>query len=123
MGFAAMGQMIQAQGEVVLMAWGLATGSFVGLTIFTAYNPFRIQFNSWGTMLFGGTWVLVLWSFAMYMFGTYGLAYKIYTLVGCVIFMGWICYDTNKIFTRFGPGDELMCAMKLYLDVINLVTY
>ena len=56
-GAVAMGQMVAGQGNLVLMAWGLAAGSFVGLTLFTAINPLQIQFASWGTALFSATWV------------------------------------------------------------------
>ena len=67
--------------------------------------------------------MLVLWSFFIYMFGASEFLYKVMTLVGCVVFLGWVCYDTNNMFKRFGPGDEMTCAIKLYLDMINLVTY
>jgi len=57
----------------------------------------------------------------MAIFGTGELMYKIYCLLGCLVFMAYICYDTYLLIKVFGPGDEFMCAISLYLDVINLV--
>jgi len=108
-------------GEVIVMAWGVATLLFVGLSLFTFVNPCRINFASWGTGLFALLWVLIVWGFFMAIFGTGELMYKIYCLLGCLVFMAYICYDTYLLIKVFGPGDEFMCAISLYLDVINLV--
>ena len=40
--------------------------------------------------------------------------------IGVLLFSGYICYDTYMIATRMGPGDEVIAALELYLDIINL---
>ena len=44
----------------------------------------------------------------------------IYSVVGVLIFAGYILYDTSQIMLRLQPGEEIAGAIDLYLDFIGL---
>lgn len=47
----------------------------------------------------------------------------VFSLVGALIFVGYILYDTSLIIHHFGPDDYIIAAVTLYLDIINLFLY
>ena len=44
----------------------------------------------------------------------------VYSLVGALLFCGYILYDTSLIVHHFGPDDYVVAAVTLYLDIVNL---
>jgi protein lifeguard len=44
----------------------------------------------------------------------------IYAIIGCLLFSGYIVYDTYIINARLSPDEFIMGAISLYLDFINL---
>ena len=54
----------------MLMAWGITSVLFVGLSVYTYANPCNHDFASWGTALFCVLSVSVIWGFFMMIFGT-----------------------------------------------------
>ena len=44
----------------------------------------------------------------------------IFSLVGALLFVGYILYDTSVIVHHLGPDDYVVAAVTLYLDIINL---
>ena len=44
----------------------------------------------------------------------------IYAVGGCLIFSGYIVYDTYLINARLSPDEYIMGAISLYLDFVNL---
>jgi len=111
------------QASVVLTAWGTATVLFLGLSAYTHINPCKTDFASFGTGLFVMLWVLLIWGVFINIFGSSYFMYKVYCLIGILVFMAYICYDTNQLVSKFGPGDEFVASVELYLDFINLVLY
>ena len=47
----------------------------------------------------------------------------VYAAGGCLIFSGYIVYDTYLINKKLSPDEYIMGAISLYLDFINLCTY
>ena len=47
----------------------------------------------------------------------------IFSLVGALLFVGYILYDTSVIVHHLGPDDYVVAAVTLYLDIINLFLY
>jgi FtsH-binding integral membrane protein len=47
----------------------------------------------------------------------------VYALLGCIIFSGYILFDTWLIMDKLSPHDHIMAAIMLYLDIINLFLY
>jgi len=108
------------QGDAVILAWATGMALFVILTLFARWNPCKIDFASWGMALFVLLTVFVIWGVVM-MFVTCPLGYKVLCVFGVLLFAAYIMYDTHMIYTRLGPGDEVVATVTLYLDVVNLV--
>ena len=47
----------------------------------------------------------------------------IFSLLGALLFAGYILFDTSQIMLHLGPDDYVVAAVDLYLDVINLFLY
>ena len=62
------------------------------------------------------------WTFWLLPFSTFQL-YHMISLLGALLFCGFIVYDTHMIMTHFGVDDYIIAAIELYLDVINLFQY
>lgn len=123
MGIVAVSLHGRGQSDVVLMAWGLGLGLFVGLSIYAHVNPCNHDFASWGPILSGLLCLLLMWGLFIICFGTSYIMQKVYALFGLLIFMCFVMYDTDRLYKQWGPGDELVAAIELYLDVINIILY
>jgi FtsH-binding integral membrane protein len=44
----------------------------------------------------------------------------VYSVVGVLIFSGFVLYDTSQIMQRLGPDEAVSGAIALYLDFLNL---
>eukprot|EP00567_Pseudictyota_dubia_P006287 CAMPEP_0197433998 /NCGR_PEP_ID=MMETSP1175-20131217/1790_1 /TAXON_ID=1003142 /ORGANISM="Triceratium dubium, Strain CCMP147" /LENGTH=297 /DNA_ID=CAMNT_0042962559 /DNA_START=6 /DNA_END=899 /DNA_ORIENTATION=- len=104
---------------VVLEAVFLTCAVFIGLTVFTFQS--RIDFSFLGASLSMGLGVLLVWGFCAVIFGFYDGYY--YALFGCVIFCGYILFDTWLIMEKLQPHEYVLAAVMLYLDLINLFLY
>ena len=110
-----------AAGErgIVLEAVFLTGAIFIGLTLFTFQS--KIDFSFLGAGLSMGLGALILW-------GLFGLIFGIqtgyvYALLGCIIFSGYILFDTWLIMEKLSPHEHVLAAVMLYLDLINLFLY
>lgn len=104
--------------KVVLEALILTAGIFVALTLFTFQT--RYDFISLGSFLYMGLWGLIMVGFVG-MFFPHGSGFElVYSGVGCLIFSGYILYDTSNILLRHSVDEYIMASVSLYLDVINL---
>ncbi|KAF8813877.1 UPF0005-domain-containing protein [Phlegmacium glaucopus] len=103
---------------IVLQALLITLGVFTGLTLFTLQSKY--DFSGMGPFLFGGL-------IALCMTGLVGIFVPfsrtmdlIFAIGGCLIFSGYIVYDTYSINSRLSPDEYIMGAISLYLDFINL---
>jgi hypothetical protein len=103
---------------IVLQALLITLGVFLGLTLFTFQSKY--DFSGLGPWLFGGLMALM-------MTGVVGIFIPfsrgmdiVYACGGCLIFSGYIVYDTYMINRRLSPDEFIMGAISLYLDFINL---
>ncbi|KAJ7680486.1 UPF0005-domain-containing protein [Mycena polygramma] len=103
---------------IVIQALLITLGVFIGLTIFTFQSKY--DFEGMGPFLFGGL-------MALFMTGLVGVFIPfsqtvdlIYAIGGCLLFSGYIVYDTYIINARLSPDEFIMGAISLYLDFINL---
>lgn len=101
---------------VVLEAIFLTGAVFIALTLFTFQS--RIDFSFLGAGLSMGLGVLILWGFLAMIFG-FDAGYY-YALMGCIIFSGYILFDTWLIMEKLSPHEYILAAVMLYLDIINL---
>mmetsp|Transcript_17872 Transcript_17872/g.38623 ORF Transcript_17872/g.38623 Transcript_17872/m.38623 type:complete len:301 (+) Transcript_17872:58-960(+) len=107
------------QRGIVLEAVFLTGAIFLGLTLFTFQS--KIDFSFLGAALSMGLGALILW-------GLFGIIFGIqtgyvYALLGCIIFSGYILFDTWLIMDKLSPQDYVLAAIMLYLDIINLFLY
>lgn len=65
-----------------------------------------------------GLLVLTLWSFLGLLFG-FTVGY-VYSLLGTILFSGFIIFDTWMITERLDPKEYIQAVIELYLDIVNL---
>eukprot|EP00579_Thalassiosira_antarctica_P000159 CAMPEP_0201866240 /NCGR_PEP_ID=MMETSP0902-20130614/887_1 /ASSEMBLY_ACC=CAM_ASM_000551 /TAXON_ID=420261 /ORGANISM="Thalassiosira antarctica, Strain CCMP982" /LENGTH=287 /DNA_ID=CAMNT_0048391163 /DNA_START=37 /DNA_END=900 /DNA_ORIENTATION=- len=110
-----------AAGErgIVLEAVFLTGAIFVGLTVFTFQS--KIDFSFLGAFLSMGLGAIFLWGLFAMIFGIQ--TGYVYALFGCILFSGYILFDTWLIMDRLSPHEYVLAAIMLYLDIINLFLF
>jgi len=103
---------------IVLQALLITLGVFLGLTLFTFQSKY--DFSGMAPYLFGGLFALMTTGLVAMFFPfskTFGL---VYSIIGCLLFSGYVVYDTHLITNRLSPDEYIFGAISLYLDFINL---
>ena len=112
-------------GSDLLLAFVLTTATFLVLTAFTIVS--KIDFSFLAPLLCVGIFVVIVWSLIMsiaILFGGVSVGwYLAYSILGMILFIGFILYDTYMIVTRLGVDDYIVGAIELYLDIINLFLF
>ncbi|THH33318.1 hypothetical protein EUX98_g879 [Antrodiella citrinella] len=104
--------------SIVLQALLITLGVFLGLTLFTFQSKY--DFSGMGPWLFGGLMALMMTG-VVGIFIPFGRTMDmVYAGGGCLLFSGYIVYDTYNINNRLSPDEYIMAAISLYLDFINL---
>ncbi|KAF6763152.1 glutamate binding protein [Ephemerocybe angulata] len=103
---------------VVLQALLITLGVFIGLTLFTFQSKY--DFSGMGPFLFATLIALVMTGFVSVFLPFNRTFDLIYATIGCLLFSGYIVYDTYMINKRLSPDEYIMGAISLYLDFINL---
>ncbi|KAL1746426.1 inhibitor of apoptosis-promoting Bax1-domain-containing protein [Schizophyllum fasciatum] len=103
---------------IVLQALFITLGVFVGLTLFTLQSKY--DFSGMAPFLFGGLLALVMTGLVGLFLPFSHTFSLIYAVGGCLIFSGYIVYDTYLINARLSPDEYIMGAISLYLDFVNL---
>lgn len=108
-------------GLVVFQALVLTATVFISLTSYVWTT--KKDFSFLGGGLFAGLIILIVGGM-MFSFFDFGLGGRmIFSLLGALLFVGYILYDTSLIMHHFGPDDYVVAAVTLYLDLINLFMY
>jgi len=108
-------------GKVVLQALMLTASVFIALTSYVMVT--KKDFSFLGGGLFAALLVLIVWGF-LNSFFDFGLGGRmVFSLIGALVFCGYILYDTSLVMHHFGPDDYIPAAVTLYLDIINLFLY
>ncbi|KAG5645205.1 hypothetical protein DXG03_006723 [Asterophora parasitica] len=103
---------------IVIQALLITLGVFIGLTLFTFQSKY--DFSGMGPFLFGALVALVMTGFVG-IFIPFGKTMDlIFAIGGCLVFSGYIVYDTYMINAKLSPDEFIMGAISLYLDFINL---
>jgi hypothetical protein len=103
---------------IVMQALLITLGVFLGLTLFTFQSKY--DFSGLGPWLFGGLIALVMTGVVGIFIPFNRTIDLIYAIGGCLIFSGYIVYDTYMINRRLSPDEFILGAISLYLDFINL---
>lgn len=108
-------------GMIVLQALLLTAAVFVSLTTYVLVT--KKDFSFLGAGLFAGLIIMLFWGMINMFFPLGAGGRMIFSLLGALLFAGYILYDTSQIMLHLGPDDYVVAAVDLYLDVINLFLY
>lgn len=108
-------------GAVVLQALVLTFAVFLSLSAYVLVS--KKDFSFLGGGLFACLVLLIFWGL-LNMFFDFGLGGRmIFSLIGSLVFIGYILYDTSLLVHHLGPDDYVIAAVTLYLDIVNLFLY
>ncbi|SCU93917.1 LANO_0E05160g1_1 [Lachancea nothofagi CBS 11611] len=102
-------------GFVVLAITAMAVSDRFETTV-TASNTIYYWLNL-------AMWLLIGIGFSSIFFGMNSTVDLIYSWLGAAVFTVYLFIDTQLIFRKVYPDEEIRCAMMLYLDIINLFLY
>ena len=100
-------------------------GAAVLFAVMSGYGYFtKKNLDSWGKFLFIGLIAIIIASLINLFIGSSALQMTI-SAIGIIVFLGLTAYDTQKIREMVSVGsdtgkEEVMGALSLYLDFINL---
>ncbi|KAI9137463.1 inhibitor of apoptosis-promoting Bax1-domain-containing protein, partial [Paraphysoderma sedebokerense] len=107
--------------SVVLQAFLITSGVFIGLTLFTFQTKY--DFSGLAPVLFVGLLVLVLAGIVnIFIPFSHGLNLFI-AILGVLVFSGLVLWDTQMICQQLSPEEYILGVVGLYLDFINLFLY
>lgn len=104
-------------GILVLQAFLITLGVFGALTGYIFAT--KKDLSGWGPWLFVMLLVLVLAGIVMIFFST-PMADFIWSVLGALLFCGFILYDTSRIMLKYSTDEYVSACIDLYLDFINL---
>jgi FtsH-binding integral membrane protein len=103
---------------IVMQALLITLGVFLGLTLFTFQSKY--DFSGMGPFLFGGLIALCMTGLVQIFIPFSRTMDLVFAIGGCLLFSGYIVYDTYLINAKLSPDEFIMGAISLYLDFINL---
>lgn len=107
--------------DILLHAISLTVATFVGLTFFSFQTKY--DFTSWQSMVNMAFWTLFGFSIFMVIFGKNSFLNLILSFVGAIIFSIYIIIDTQKVIKKSLLDEEILCAISLYIDIVNLFIF
>jgi len=108
--------------SLVLEAFVITMGVFIGLTAFVMLMGDRLDLGLMGGFLF----VMLMAMLTTAVVGIFIPSVTqniLYASAGAVLFAGYIIFDTWRIEQVFGPDDYIIAAIEIYLDLINMFLY
>jgi len=104
--------------ELVLQAFIITSGLFLGLTLFTLQSKY--DFSGLFPYLYFSLIIIVIISFVGIFLPFNSTFDLIVASATAVVFCGFIIYDTYQITKRLSPEEYIVASVDLYLDFINL---
>merc|ERR1719152_251142 len=114
----------------VALCFGITAAIFLCLTLYTWTT--KTDFTGFGPYLYGMLVSLLVFGIVMGVMAAFGLytpwIHMVYDIIGILIFVMYIVYDTQLIMGEMGGhkkhqfaiDDYVFAALNLYLDIINL---
>lgn len=106
------------QYKIVLEAVIITGLLFAGLTLFAVQTKY--DFSSWHSYLYGALWFVFMFGFVSMFFPHDGWVQLAYSGAAALLFSAYILFDTQMIMRRVHVEEEIVAAISLYLDIINL---
>jgi len=101
---------------LVIQAVVITAGVVAALTAYTFWATRRgIEFTWMGPLLFGMLWAMIIWGFLQIIFRPGPIAQMIYSLLGALLFCGYIVFDVHLLSTRMDVDDYVWASVALYL--------
>ena len=111
--------LVEGMADVILEAFALTASLFCALSLYACQSKRSFAFLEAG--LFAGLWLLIAWGLLQLIFPLQlAFAQTAYSLIGALLFCGFILFDTWKVCQVYGYDDYIVAAIELYLDIINL---
>ncbi|XP_031489526.1 protein LIFEGUARD 3-like [Nymphaea colorata] len=108
-------------GRAVLEAASVTVVLFLSLTLYTYWAARRgHDFQFLRPFLFSSLTTLIFFGFLQLFFPFSGIASMIYSIIGIIIFSGYVIYDTDDLIKRYSYDEYIWASCRLYLDIINL---
>ncbi|NHN30557.1 Bax inhibitor-1/YccA family protein [Paenibacillus agricola] len=107
--------------NLVSVAFLATAGIFGGLS-FYAYRSQR-DFSFLGGFLFAATIGLIVVSLASLFIPMGSVTNLVISVLGIVVFSGWVLYDVSQYKDGVGSEQVPMAALNIYLNFINLFIY
>ncbi|TFK91373.1 hypothetical protein K466DRAFT_482954 [Polyporus arcularius HHB13444] len=102
------------ESEVVLQALLITVGVFLGLTLFTFQSKY--DFSGMGSWLFAGLIGLMMTGIVGMFIPFSRTSDLIFAAGGCLLFSGYVVYDTYMITKRLSHDEYIAAAISLYLE-------
>lgn len=109
--------------KTILSALIITTVVVVGIMLITVSGKFRTSIGSIKSIYYWLNWALLLlvgMGISSLFFGMSSAMDLAYGWLGAIVFTIYLFIDTQLIFRKVYPDEEIRCAMMLYLDIINL---
>jgi modulator of FtsH protease len=107
--------------NLVSAAFLATAGIFGGLSLY-AYRSQR-DFSFLGGFLFAATIGLIVMSVVSLFIPMGSTMNLVWSVLGIVIFSGWVLYDVSQYKDGVGDKEVPMAALNIYLNFINLFIY
>lgn len=113
------------KGEVILNAVMVTLFIVIGITTtLLTSNYFQIyDFQKWYYWLNMLLWLMIGFSLSSIFFSFNSNTDLLISWIGVILFTAYIFVDTQLILRKVLIGEEIKCAMMLYLDIVNLFLY
>ncbi|CEP62404.1 Bxi1p LALA0_S05e04896g [Lachancea lanzarotensis] len=98
----------------------------VGITAMAVSDRFETSVTASNTIYYWlnlALWLLIGIGLSSIFFGMNSKVDLLYSWLGAAVFSVYLFIDTQLIFRKVYPDEEIRCAMMLYLDIINLFLY
>lgn len=107
--------------NLVSAAFLATTVIFGSLSLYAARS--KRDFSFLGGFLFAGTIGLILIGLVSLFIDFGSTTYLLISIVGILIFSGWVLYDVGQYRDGVHPEEVPLAALNLYLNFINLFLY
>jgi len=100
--------------------WKAILATVLVFIILSTYVHFtKRDFSHWRAILFILLTLLVLSIIPLTMYPD-RTAETVWSLISIFLFSSYVLFDTSEIINRYGRGDEVMAALDLHLDFVNI---
>ncbi|CCC67561.1 hypothetical protein NCAS_0A10030 [Naumovozyma castellii] len=109
--------------QTILSALFITTIVVIGVSLTATSGKFEFALESAMSVYYWlnwGLWILIGIGFTSLFFGMSSTVDLLYGWFGAILFTVYLFIDTQLIFRKVFPDEEIKCAMMLYLDIINL---